>query len=83
MNFATNVPSVDVVSDLLMMSSAILMSWQNNVAQAGTLVLEFNRLSLYSGNATYKALAEKAMRTVATAVSQISLFMVHGLSLTC
>lgn len=50
LDFSTDVPSPGV----------------NNVAQAGTLVLEFSRLSLYSGNSTYKALAEKAMRTLAT-----------------
>ncbi|KAH8929996.1 glycoside hydrolase family 47 protein [Atractiella rhizophila] len=30
----------------------------NNIAEAGTLLLEFNALSTYGGNATYRALAE-------------------------
>ncbi|KAF8342750.1 glycoside hydrolase family 47 protein [Cantharellus anzutake] len=38
----------------------------NNIAQAGTLVLEFGKLSQHSGNPKYKNLAEQAMRQIAT-----------------
>ncbi|KIJ61540.1 glycoside hydrolase family 47 protein [Hydnomerulius pinastri MD-312] len=34
----------------------------SNIAEAGTLTLEWNRLSLYTGNDTYRQLAEKAVQ---------------------
>ncbi|KAF5341440.1 hypothetical protein D9758_014743 [Tetrapyrgos nigripes] len=37
----------------------------SNIAEAGTLDLEFNRLSLYTGNDTYRRLAEGSVRTIA------------------
>ncbi|KAF5378986.1 hypothetical protein D9757_009113 [Collybiopsis confluens] len=38
----------------------------NNVAEAGTLDLEWSRLSLYTGNQTYTALTEGSVRSIAT-----------------
>ncbi|KAK7440969.1 hypothetical protein VKT23_016746 [Stygiomarasmius scandens] len=37
----------------------------SNIAEAGTLDLEWNRLSLYTGNDTYRRLAEGSVRTIA------------------
>ncbi|KAG2156713.1 glycoside hydrolase family 47 protein [Suillus bovinus] len=34
----------------------------SNIAEAGTLTLEWNRLSLYTGNSTYQTLAEKSVQ---------------------
>ncbi|KAB5593644.1 hypothetical protein CTheo_2937 [Ceratobasidium theobromae] len=36
------------------------------IAEAGTLVLEWSKLSDYTGNQTYRTLAEKAMRRIGT-----------------
>ncbi|KZV67861.1 glycoside hydrolase family 47 protein [Peniophora sp. CONT] len=37
----------------------------SNIAEVGTLTLEYDRLSLYTGNNTYRQLAEKAAKYVA------------------
>jgi hypothetical protein len=74
LNFTTNVPVDETVrySLRILLSDASLnsVSIQNIIAQVGTAVLEWNKLTQYSGNSTYKALAEKAMRKVATNVSR-------------
>ncbi|KAJ7573879.1 glycoside hydrolase family 47 protein [Mycena floridula] len=49
--FATNTPATDSTS---------------NIAEAGTLILEWSTLSNLTGNATYGQLAEKSMRRIAT-----------------
>ena len=73
LNFTSDVP----VDEIVRCSLRILpldpflnsVPMQNIIAQVGTAVLEFNKLSQYSGNSTYRTLAEKAMRQVATNVS--------------
>ncbi|KAL4079416.1 glycoside hydrolase family 47 protein [Scleroderma citrinum] len=46
LNFTTRTPQIEVT----------------NIAEAGTLTLEWNRLSLYTGNDTYRQLAEKSVQ---------------------
>ncbi|KAH9814155.1 family 47 glycoside hydrolase [Melampsora americana] len=48
LNFTTNKPVIDT----------------SNIAEAGTLILEFDRLSLYTGNGTFRALADKTMKAL-------------------
>ncbi|KAG0147293.1 hypothetical protein CROQUDRAFT_656215 [Cronartium quercuum f. sp. fusiforme G11] len=48
LNFTTNQPIIDT----------------SVVAEAGTLILEFDRLSHYSGNDTFRALADRAMKGI-------------------
>ncbi|KAH9814163.1 family 47 glycoside hydrolase [Melampsora americana] len=48
LNFTTNKPVIDT----------------SNIAEAGTLILEFDRLSLYTGNDTFRALADKTMKAL-------------------
>ncbi|EJD51249.1 glycoside hydrolase family 47 protein [Auricularia subglabra TFB-10046 SS5] len=50
MDFGANTPKVDATS----------------IAEAGTLILEWHRLSDYTGNSTYRELADKTMRLIAT-----------------
>ncbi|KZV95871.1 seven-hairpin glycosidase [Exidia glandulosa HHB12029] len=50
LNFTTNEPTID----------------GSNIAEAGTLILEWNRLSELTGNKTYGELAEKSFRHIAT-----------------
>ncbi|EGG03665.1 family 47 glycoside hydrolase [Melampsora larici-populina 98AG31] len=50
LNFTTNTPTIDT----------------NSVAGAGTLILEFDRLSHYTGNDTFRALADKSMKAIMT-----------------
>lgn len=52
LNFTTNEPTID----------------GSNIAEAGTLVLEWARLSEHTGNKTYGELAEKSFRHIATTV---------------
>ncbi|EGF99902.1 family 47 glycoside hydrolase [Melampsora larici-populina 98AG31] len=48
LNFTTNKPIIDTT----------------NIAEAGTLILEFDRLSHYTGNDTFRALADKTMKAL-------------------
>lgn len=48
LNFTTNKPIIDT----------------SNIAEAGTLILEFDRLSHYTGNNTFRALADKTMKAL-------------------
>lgn len=52
LNFTTNQPVVA----------------NSNVAEAGTLSLEFDRLSQYTGNAKYRNLATKSVKAIFGAV---------------
>ncbi|EJD51253.1 seven-hairpin glycosidase [Auricularia subglabra TFB-10046 SS5] len=51
MNFSTNAPAVIA---------------SNSIAGSGTLILEWSRLSDYTGNQTYRELAERTFRTIAS-----------------
>ncbi|CAE7072201.1 unnamed protein product [Rhizoctonia solani] len=59
LNFTTNQPIIEELND------ACLEDWFSAFAAvAGTLVLEWSRLSEYTGNAKYRELSEKAMRRI-------------------
>ena len=69
MSFANS----NTTSSISKEDASYMVLLQSGVAVAGTLVLEFSRLSQYSYNSTYKELAEKAMRTVVKMVCGMNL----------
>ncbi|KAK7440972.1 hypothetical protein VKT23_016749 [Stygiomarasmius scandens] len=63
-NFSNNTPNIG----------------DTNIAEAGTLDLEWNRLSLYTGNDTYRRLAEGSVRTIAGLIAPLPGLAAQGVS---
>ncbi|KAI0716519.1 glycoside hydrolase family 47 protein [Earliella scabrosa] len=51
----------------------------SNIAEAGTLTLEWSRLAKYTGNDTYRALAEDSVRQIASQPAPIPGFPAQGI----
>ncbi|TBU25617.1 glycoside hydrolase family 47 protein [Dichomitus squalens] len=51
----------------------------SNIAEAGTLTLEWSRLAEYTGNDTYRALAENSVRTIIAEANPIPGFPAQGI----
>ncbi|KAH9855351.1 seven-hairpin glycosidase [Lenzites betulinus] len=51
----------------------------SNIAEAGTLTLEWSRLAKYSGNDTFRALAEGSVRQIASLTGPIPAFPAQGI----
>ncbi|KAI0676455.1 seven-hairpin glycosidase [Trametes maxima] len=51
----------------------------SNIAEAGTLTLEWSRLAKYSGNDTFRALAENSVRQIASLPAPIPAFPAQGI----
>lgn len=64
MNFTTNQP---IIGD-------------TNIAQAGTLTMEFGTLSKYTGNDTYRQLAEKSAQAIMNAPAPLPALPGQGIT---
>ncbi|KAI0631101.1 seven-hairpin glycosidase [Trametes polyzona] len=51
----------------------------SNIAEAGTLTLEWSRLAKYTGNDTFRALAENSVRQIASLPAPIPAFPAQGI----
>jgi hypothetical protein len=76
MDFSTNTPQIQTASPSLTPFSPYPdQIIQSNIAEAGTLSLEWFTLSKYTGNATYGNLTARSVKHIANLVRHLCLFL--------
>jgi mannosyl-oligosaccharide alpha-1,2-mannosidase len=68
LNFTTNAPQIATVRTFFLLFRRSDQITQTNIAEAGSLTLEWSTLSKYTNNATYENLATTSAKHIANLV---------------